>query len=560
MKQLESLRQEHGLFLPLVALMIFTLIAIVGLAVDAGNLQHARLELQKAADAAAIAAAKKFALLAYEERDSSFSARVRAFASKVLNANLVAAHGAGTSQVQVDVDLDDETLQVSSIWDVRLYILGNFPGYTPTMPVQVKAKAQVRKAMVSLILDTSYSMWCPARNPDCTCTRLYPFVCSNPKALHMIWAVQDFVHLFNPNRDMFDMTWFSVAARTDFDMCNRELPSLPCESGGFSLDDPSTGDGLLQHIESILTERHLQGSTNTCDGLFRSYVGTMEPTRQQHRSNVGRVLFTDGAPAAARFFLSGAIPGVLPVNNRFGGGPEFDYDYYNWAVDWLTQEQFMGTDSSPGIPGCTALGKATIPYSWPRGAIPNFAANEFFPAEDGDTTAWFRTVPCSVSDKNQPEVAFISCLQHFGFYTPDGQRWGESLTLYPFSNYRQHYFHCAIAMSDFLRKEGSIIYGLAIGATPPATTDPYQSILDDNIRKDCFMSRITNDPNPTGVCAADFPAEFSKPNPVTSAAFPQGQGKYFFGTHADDLADIYVNEVYPRLARKLKTAVLVEAP
>lgn len=544
---------ESGLYVPLVAMMIFALIAVVGLAVDGGHLQQSRLELQKATDAAAVAAAKKFALVSYEYRtdggatETEFRNAVGDLAREVVRANMVANHGFDAATVTTTLDLDQETVRVEGKWNVDLYILGHFPGYTPQMAVRVVSKSQVRKAMTSMVMDTSYSMICPARNPDCTCSRQAPFVCNNPRAIHMIWAMQDFASLFNPNRDMFDITWFSVAARTDLDMCNRVDPSHPCVSGGFNYQ------ALFDHADSILLESHIQGSTNTCDGLFRSYIGTLQPTYQQHRSDVARVLFTDGAPAAARFFFSD--PSGLPVNNPRGW--DFtNHDYYNWAVDWLTHEQFFGNDPSRGIPGCTALGKATIPYSWPRGAIPDFDANQFFPADPGAPNSWHRTVPCSISDQNDPTRAFTGCLSTFGFVTPDGKVWGRSI---PFSAYRQHYYHCAIAMSDFLRKDGSIVYGIAVGATPPANGDPYQDVLDDSIRKDCLMTRLSDDPNPAGAsCGADFPGEFKKDAANNSSLDFQQQGKYLFAQHADNLYDLYTAQLYPRLARKLKTAVLIE--
>ena len=54
-----TLKDVRGIFLPMVGFLIFSLLALVGLAVDGANLYRANLALQQAVDAAAIAGASR---------------------------------------------------------------------------------------------------------------------------------------------------------------------------------------------------------------------------------------------------------------------------------------------------------------------------------------------------------------------------------------------------------------------------------------------------------------------------------------------------------------------
>ena len=556
----EQRYREEGIFLPLVAMMLVAIMAVIGLAVDGGHLHRSRLELQKAADAAVIAAAKRFALTPKPMRTANWKIRLIQDAHLVIRANLEANHGALNSNLNVqmtpaDVDLDEETVRLNVTWDVGLYILNNFPGYSSRIPVKVASKAQVRKAMIGVLLDTSASMMCPSIGNDCSCLDQPPtYFCNDPKMRRIVEAVEDFAALFNENRDMFDITWFAVAARPDFFMN---------VVGGFSASD------LHDHFDSIVNSQHNAGNTNHCDGMFRSYLSTLAATVYQHRANVARIIFTDGAPSAARFFFAQPTP-AMDVNHdpNMPSDSVYDYDYYQWKKDYWFKPKDWIEGKPPDIRGVSDLAKYPIPANWSQGYAPDWVSNVDYDWEFPN--GLHSKVACSIQDLSFPDpiAAYASCLYGFGFKLPDfsytGQVYGTSV---PFAEFRKQYYHCAIAMADFLRRNGSNLYAVSIGDPPPLSNDPYQDPLDDHTRKDCLLTRVTADPEPgNAMCKnVDFsPAEFSRNAILVPGQYqtgPQGnhanEGKYVYGLDATVVKQLLIDEIYPRIAKKTKTAVLV---
>ncbi len=535
---------ERGLFLPLVAMMLFSIFAVIGLAVDGGNLYQARVDLQSSMDAATRAASKKFAQYAHTNRGTGFEMMVRDDVVRVMKANIIAARGQIPNFPAIDsfdVDVTEETITARAVWPVRLYILGNFPGYTPTVNVTVVSRSLARKLMISLIMDTSLSMVCPSTGNDCSCSKLIPPVCPQPRILHVITAAKDFLDLLNPARDLVDITWYSVSAITDFTM------DFSRRGKGFNKAD------ALNHLENISAGYHLQGSTNTCDGVHQSYQGTYPPTLKQHRGNVGRVLFTDGAPAAGRFFFA-RPKAALPANNVLGLAAT-SHDYTQWATNWVTFNQYVGSDPTGSrIPSVSRLAKSRVPYAWLRGSPPGIIAGDrYWPAYPAGLDS---TVSCSISSKTDPAIAYQQCLEDFSFNTPDGKTWGGTTSFY---DYHEQFYHCVIAMSDFARLKGSVIYAISLGANPAISTDPYQNALDDHTRKDCLLARVAYDPEKMNLLCpfADFPGEFSKTRAQQNSARFNVQGNYYYAQTAPQVGALFTSQLYPKLARKLKTSILI---
>jgi hypothetical protein len=527
---------ERGAVILMLLIITMTSLMLIGLAIDSGNLFHSSLILQKAIDAGALAGAKRIAVVGKQiqsQNPTAFISSVEDSVRGMINANMSAMRKRkseyGDNQqgdplrYSINIDLVNDTVQIKANWTVNLIFLGYLPGFNKQTSVQLSTKAQVQRSMVSLLLDSSGSMLCPADGSDCSCMPLCP---GELKLDRLRTAVANFATQFNANRDMIQIVYFSLGAFT-------ALPMVP--TGGFNLD----------HVKNALNKMVVQGATDQCDALVAGYLGTRAAvTEQGGRKNVAYVLFSDGAPKAARFFFS--HPTLLPVNSVLSLA-NAGFDYYNWSVYYRDPADPAPLTQSPQLPmlsGTMELARAgLVPYNWPYGAPPD--------ATNGGTAD--SRVSCSHQSALDPTAAFSQCLSDFGFYDlgGSGKVWGAVV---PFNDYREQYYNCVIANSDALRDDGGIVYTVGLGAPALSSSDPYQNAADDTARKDYFFTRVANDPNYKNYPL--FPDEFAKYIPASEASH-LSEGQYLALDNAAGIDQIFA-ELYDLIVRKVKTVQLIQ--
>lgn len=561
----ERREDQQGAIIPLLALMLISVLTVIGLAIDSGNLYTASLTLQKAADAGALAGAKFIAMqsrdfIRNQEPDARLGVKSRTIAIfrtnlqvSVLDAEIgdLSTSSPG-DRITIDVASkfyntspaikDGDTVTVDATWRVPLYLLRYLPGFGQDSLVRVSSRAQVQPSIVSLLLDTSGSMLCPDNGAPCDC---YPLCEFTPgivvRALRLKYAVADFVSRFNPERDMFHMAFFATGSQTI-------IPIHP--DGGYD----------FAAIRGVLTNFPIGGATNICDALLNGWIGTLPATNPpRNRHNVAYLLFSDGAPNVARFFF--ARPTNLPVNNRLGQ-PWSAYDYYSWASNFRDPadpvQDLSKPPTLPLVSSAQQLAAANIPYYWQHGEVPGDPTVPPPPIDPVLYQSTDKRVACSVANVTNPSVPFNSCLADFSFATPDGQFWGAGV---PFTDYRKQYYNCAIAMADALRNLGGVVYAIGLGAPPDPGLigDAYQEALNDSDRKDHFFDRLSNTPDTEREAAVwKFPGKFGKYEPTVSLDVPAlGQGRYVSMDTADTL-DKAFQKLFQVIVRKVKTVQLVK--
>lgn len=543
-------RSENGAVLPLLALILFSALTVLGLAIDSGNLFHSSMLLQKAVDAGALAGAKRIAVTGKRTQNANpvgFIQLVQRVTQSMMVNNLLIRRGLdkiGDNQngdplrYSINVDLAQDKVNIEALWTVDLYLLKYLPGYPDKKAVRAVSTAQVQPSIVSMVLDSSGSIICPADGGDCSCKPLCGAT-QVTKVDRLKDAVALFVTQFNTARDMFQLSYFSTGSTTAVNINT---------GGGFSLGQ----------ISNALVYYPVQGDTNQCAGLLESYLGTRPAVAaQKNRRNIAHVLISDGAPTAARFFF--ANPSALPPNNFFGQ-PFSGYDYYSWSV--LHRDPADNDPTKPAtrplLPGASVLAKGGIvPYDWSYGDPPGAAYGH--PTDDVTGAPYPESsAACSLKDPLSPAAAFQGCLNDFSFNTPASSAapsrvWGAAV---PFIDYRFQYYNCAIAMADFLRDDGGVVYTIGIGFPAPATAaaDPYQQASDSESRKDYFFARLANDTAYRTM--PQFPGEFRRyTNPAVASHL--AEGIYQPLDNALNIEQAF-DLLYDRVVRKIKTVQLVK--
>lgn len=523
------LENERGAVLLILVIVFMTCFTLFGVALDTGNLYHSSMLLQKAIDAGALAAAKKIAITGkqVQYRDPNrFIAEIERTAKSMINMNMAIRrqksdfgdnNPGDPLRYTIKVDLVQDTVEIEALWTVRLLLLTYLPTFADQASIKMSTKSQVQRSMVSLLLDTSGSMMCPADGSDCGCA---PLCHGLRKVDRLKEAVANFAVQFNAGRDLLHIGYFSLGAMT-------ALKMVP--EGGFN----------LKQVQDALQNMFLQGATNQCAALVDGWVNTRDAVKKQgDRKNIAFVLFSDGAPTAARF--SFASPTQLPENNVLNL-PGSQYDYMNWAVDFRDPADPAGLDEKPQlplIPGPMMLAESDlVPYEWDLGNPPP------------------NTTPaCSQKDPLDKNAPFASCMSSFGFRVPwdeTGKVWGDG---FKFPEYRKQYYNCVIAHADSIRDEGAVVYTVGVGAGASSSTDPYQNASEDSLRKDYFFERVANDPAYKE--SPHFPGEFDHYEPPTKASH-LSQGRYLYLSNALTLEQTFL-ELYDAIVRKVKTVQLVK--
>jgi hypothetical protein len=156
------------------------------------------------------------------------------------------------------------------------------------------------------------------------------------KKLALDEAAANFIDMFNPLNDKFAFIPYATTADTG------TIPSL----GALST---STSSGVPDYlsIKRTIQNYEVGGQTNPCDALLQvAKTIQASPTLQDKNTPKFVLLFTDGAPNVYRLnFCSGVSCAQTPalINNALGssGAESINPGWYGWTVKWRQREVFQ---------------------------------------------------------------------------------------------------------------------------------------------------------------------------------------------------------------------------
>ena len=520
-----SLGDERGVFVLIVAGVSLGLLLLSALAIDGGTLFISRLAAQSAADAGAISAA---GLIATNENDPDIVERAKNAARLMAFNNLVQkgidpAHILQPINVQYRELSSGRVLRVNVALNVKTYLMGILPGTSGAGTLRAVASSQVSPASISVILDTSKSMNCPAGSFHCKCLPDCPDVGSKMEALR--GAVNSFLGNFNTDRDRVNLVAFGTGA---------ELLVPMNIQGGFDLA------GMREQVDALTGI----GETNVSDAIWHSYLDVERVGRE---NETAYVFFTDGAPTAGRFLLeSPYYPDNPDIPNDILGRGWSRWDFLTWATNWGDEPPYQSAAYSLiKTPDPNNMTWSVHPRLHPGGKHPEGAEK----------------ILTSYVIANDPLYAFGSFLHNIEMHTPDGEKhrvgrlWGSSADG-RFSwkpeiadyDYREEFYNAGLLMTDFTKKQGGAWFVVGLGAASPRAEDPYQGAAFSFNRKDYWLTRVANDPCGMILNDPGFPG-FMNYQEMKEAGWREGM--YLPTPDAEEL-----RALFERIARKIKLSLV----
>ncbi len=510
---------ERGVFIIILGGIIVSMFIILSLAIDSGGLYNGQLATQAAADAAVSAGA---ALLVEQGLSTADVPGIKAAMVQMAHANLALKliPPDAILPMQPDIDTSAGTVHIKISTNIRLWILRLLPGMAQLGRVNAVARARVRPAVVSLILDTSYSMCCRTGGAPCNPSASCPIAGSKLEDLQI--AVSAFVDLFDPIRDNINLVVYALGAEV-------LVPFRPL-GGGFPMNE------IKVQIANLIPG----GATNPSDAFMRAYL---DAASVGLHSRVAYLNFSDGAPTAARFFWDKDVldPVVRAMHeNNVLGFSWSTYDFLSWAV-------FSGNPGS----------YQSIPYFFVRTPSTEWDPRLHRDAYPPPQANVIRRGPQALGESVE---TFSNLASSVKLRLPDGSSTGvggawESGTWdwYTF-RYREEYFNYALKIADFARTQGGAWYAIGLGdaapmtLTPTGSIDPYQNADQDFDRKDIFLTRLANDS--CGLIRADpkFPG-FADYNQL--AADGRHEGLYLSTPASEEL-----RSMFGTIARRIKMQLI----
>jgi Mg-chelatase subunit ChlD len=275
-----SRRRERGIAIMLTAVMLFVLVPVAGLALDAVLLYALKAKLSTAADAAAIAAARSLNIgMTLAEQEAEASQRAQDFfrANFPLNAYNTSNH-AVTINV-AETAFRTRTVTVSAAINAPQYFM-RWLGFSSTR-INALGRASRRDVNLIMVLDRSGSMGNAA-------------TATSPCAV-MKNAATTFTNMFAEGRDRLGFIAFGSGYRVGFS------PSMTFKSGGAS------------SMPGILATMTCQGGTSTAMAVWKAYE-LLQAIDEPGALNL-IVLFTDGWPNG----VTANLPYRRVTDSRYGG-------------------------------------------------------------------------------------------------------------------------------------------------------------------------------------------------------------------------------------------------
>jgi Flp pilus assembly protein TadG len=499
---------ERGSIIVFTTIVIVALMAMVGLAVDAGNLYRARLAMQNAADAAALGAVNYVTMYAKmdlehengldtktdSEKELKLTEILEPLAQRLAVSNLeqagykTASNAVSGSYILPASSTDPfaYAYRATITRQVDYLIMPMIPfSGQKNSTLTVTGLAQRQRTTAVLLLDFSGSMACPAitdaaaqdgtkKEESCLCRtpqRTSECPQTGRRADLLIDAVIEFIKMFDLSRDMIWFVPFSTVAANPQTLIQLNGGTVP------------TYDQLMGLAATIRTQYSPFGATNICDAMIRGFEQASSGTGTS--TETAYVLFTDGAPTAGRFFFTDPVSDItnMPPTGVLNG--KNVYDYTHFTLEWVD----ANNDYRPG---------PSLLIKSPE--LPTFVSRPELTSPDAVMLpACTGTVPpkivtdADITDK--PKEVFEDCVTSLGSRpTPrdDSQQYGSDYTGAKFNDWREQYYNCAIALADHVRSIHGTFYVVGLGPDDPTVSqaDPYQNINDNFYRKDVLLSRI----------------------------------------------------------------------
>ncbi len=597
--------KSSGYVLVFFTLILGVLVSIAGVAVDIGNLYIIRNRLERAAKAGALAGVGYRSLRGWDyfatyvvgtptlksTKDELFGVM-----SGVVTENMRAAFSAPTADSTTEFAINTptvttnnltvtnvytpatDTFRIDATYNAPTFIIGRLGaalGAAPCplsngkyrCPITVTEKAQLEKAVVALLLDTSGSMNCPANNAlGCACrSNTIGNGCGTSGRVidALVTALETFRGFFNPYRDYITVIPFNLAAFNSFQIV----------TNGAASSFGSTQTRQQNFIQSTsLAGLTPKSNTNICDAFIEA-IAELKKIPNLDRFHPFVIAFTDGAPNAFRGEFLGGVDtagavGNLTRDNNPATSTGLTNDWYQYGLEWSTAATPPITSRAPGplvnraltTPGTrTPLFEHLIVNNgiWPTGSQVCGQAYSVS-AQHPAILNFNATTP--------PVVPIKGCLSNLNFNIPGtgGTASVRGVPIHAVStntdtnlNYAKLPYYCAIEAADYIRGNlaaPATVYTIGVGNPGAASSDPFQNVDNPLIRKDNFLARVALDPetltgtniskfdfqstNTSSPCPETLPACY-KPGTNIKRTTPDVQGEYFATQDANELRTLF---------------------
>lgn len=615
MKQRYS--KSSGYVLVLFALVLGVLVSIAGVAVDIGNLYIIRNRLERAAKAGALAGVGYRSLRGWEyfstyaaggaslKTTEGKDTELFGVMSGVVTENMRAAFSAPTTASEFTSNLavtnanfydpNTDTFRIKATYQAPTFIIGRLGaalGAAPCpeekingigtgkyrCPITVTETAQLERAVVALLLDTSGSMNCPANNAlGCACrSNTIGNGCATTGRVidALVTALETFRGFFNPYRDYITVIPFNLAAFNSFQIV----------TNGAASSFGSTQTRQQNFIQSTsLAGLTPKSNTNICDAFIEA-IAELKKIPNLDRFHPFVIAFTDGAPNAFRGEFTDGVGGgdLKRANNPASTG--LPNDWYQYGLEWSTAATPPITSRAPGplvnrAPTTTGTPTPTPLFNHLIG-VPIAGTPAIWPTSSkvcGQAYSVSAQHPAilNFNATTTPVVPIKGCLSNLDFNIPgtDGAAGvngvpidlnGSATTKF---NYAKLPYYCAIEAADYIRGNlgtptlpvSATVYTIGVGNPGSANCqDPFENVDNPLIRKDNFLARVALDPETltgTNISKFDFQSTRSSVPICNGATFQQAvgytrgantkkttpdvQGEYFATSNANELRTLF---------------------
>lgn len=265
--------RQSAQVLPMTALLLVLLVAVVGMAIDSGRAYLVRARLAAAVDAAGLAAAR--AVTRGEDEDSRKASAVAA-ARRAFRANYPDGYLGSTPLLRTpQLSFEQGRVLVDASASASLPLgLTAVMGFTG-MDVVASAQAMRRDLDLALVLDVSTSL--------------------APVAQQVRDAAVLFLERFSPDTDRVALVRFAYGAVVD----------VPVRAGQRGFDRPA--------MRRQLATTQFAGYTNSAEGLWQGHAQLNTVLATQRSSLRAMVFFSDGVPTAFASRFGVAAPAGCDV-------------------------------------------------------------------------------------------------------------------------------------------------------------------------------------------------------------------------------------------------------
>lgn len=283
----QGIKPDSGAILALGAIVLFALLLALGMGIDAGNLFLAKERLQRATDAAALKGIELVGTMS-DNQAKATSAQIAAnnISKDITKMNIDAWNPLTAITTQI-ISSTSTVFRVDGQIDVKPFLMRSLGVSPNTYQITATSIAQRNKVAVSLVLDISDSMDCPADGSLCY---FFPFFdcqatpnlssCKPTKLDHLKVATKQFL------QQLAGVSYLSIV-------------TFNSNVAGFYSGDIASLD--INSIDTLVAD----GGTNIAGGLNKATNDLLSVSGNPQKYII---LVSDGAPTAGnKACLTGAF-------------------------------------------------------------------------------------------------------------------------------------------------------------------------------------------------------------------------------------------------------------